>query len=106
LGEGEGFEDFTGKTVLTKLLSFNFDLPLCISGDNTHHTMIVTILILDCTSLFNSTASYPFQDALDNAHSQYVSSGTHDAVKEQFSLPPKEYSILQFTEFILSHRLQ
>jgi len=94
---------------------------LCIS-DNTHHTMIgtfplyasvfsnvqiVTILILDCASLFFASPSRPTRDdALGHARSQYESSDTYNAVKEQFSLPHKRYSISQFTEFLLSHRLR
>ena len=68
---------------------------------------IVTILILDRASLFYASPSHPtLENALDHARSQYESSGTHNAVKEQFSLPPKQYSLLQFTEFVLSHRLR
>jgi len=65
---------------------------------------IVTTLILDRASLFYA---FPFrstlEDALDQAYSQYKSSNTHNAVKEQFFLPPKQYSVSQFTEFVLSH---
>jgi hypothetical protein len=39
---------------------------------------------------------------LDKACSRYVSSDALSAVKGQFSLSPKQYSIQQFTEFILS----
>jgi len=68
---------------------------------------IVSILILDRASLFLASPSRPtLDDALGHACSQYESSDTHNAVKEQFSLPHKRYSILQFTEFVLRHRLQ
>ena len=68
---------------------------------------IVTILILDRASLFYASPSRPtLKRALDHARSQYRSSDIHNALKEQFSLPPKEYSISQFTEFVLSHRLR
>jgi len=68
---------------------------------------IVTILILDRASILYASPSHPTPaEALDLACSQYVSSDTHNTVKEQFSLPPKQYSISQFTEFVLSHRLQ
>jgi len=68
---------------------------------------IVTILLLDRVSLSCASPSRPaLDDALDQAFSQYESSDTHNAVKEQFSLPPEQYSISQFTEFVLSHRLQ
>jgi hypothetical protein len=100
-----------------------FQLPLCISSDDTHHTMIgtfslyapvvsniqnpATILILDLAFFFYISTSFPtVGHALDKAFSQYKSSDTHNAVKEQFVLPPNQYSILQFTEFVLSHRLQ
>jgi len=68
---------------------------------------IVTVLILDRASVLYASPSRPtLDDALDRACSQYESSGTHDAVKEQFLLPPKQYSISDFIEFVLSHRLR
>ena len=68
---------------------------------------IVTILILDHASLFYASPSRPtLEHALNQACSQYKSSDTHTAVKEQFLLPPEQYSLLQFTDFVLSHRLQ
>jgi len=95
------------KLLLSKLRSFNSDPALGISSDETHHTMIVTILILDCASLFYASPSRPtLDDALDQAFSQYKSSGTHNAVKEQFSRPPEQYSFSHFAEFVLSHRLR
>jgi hypothetical protein len=66
----------------------------------------VALLILDHASLYFASSLNPrLEDALDNAYSQYISSKTHDAVQKQFSASPEEYSILQFTEFILEHRL-
>jgi len=66
----------------------------------------VAILILDCASIIYASPSHPtLDDALDQACSQYESSDIHNAVKGQFSLPPEQYSILQFTEFVLGHRL-
>ena len=63
------------------------------------------ILILDRASHLYASASRPtFEDVLDEACSQYRSSGTHDAVKEQFSRSLYQCSTLQFTEFVLSHR--
>ena len=68
---------------------------------------IASILILDRASLFYAPASRPsLENALDQAYSLYESSGIHNVVKEQFSLRPEQYSILKFTEFVLSHRLQ
>ena len=68
---------------------------------------IVTVLILDHATLLYASPSRPtLDDALDQAYSKYESSDTHHAAKEQFSLPPKRYSILQFTEFVFSHRIR
>ena len=63
---------------------------------------------MDRASLLYAPPSYQtLEDALDQAYYQYKSSDTHNVVKEQFfSLHPKRYSILQFTEFVLSHRLR
>ena len=100
-----------------------FQPPLCISSDDTHHAMIGTfplcasmyfltskiasILILDCASLIYASASRPtLEGALDQAYHQYKSSDTHDAVKERFSLPLIRYSIPQLEEFVLNHRLR
>ena len=67
----------------------------------------MAILILDRTSIFYASPFRPTLDvALDQACSQYKYSDTHTAVKEQFLLPPKHYSISLFTDFVLSHRLQ
>jgi len=71
------------------------------------HTMIATILLLDRASIiFTLLFCQAPVNALDQAYSEYKSSHSHDAVKEQFLLPLKQYSISQITEFILSHRLQ
>ena len=68
---------------------------------------IVTTLVLDRATLLYTSSSRPtFANALDMACSQYISSGTHNAVKERFSLPPTQYSTSDFTEFALHHRLQ
>ena len=68
---------------------------------------IVTILLLDRASLSYASPSCPgLDDALGQACSKYESSDAHIAVKKQFSLPPERYSISQFTEFVLSHRLR
>ena len=44
-------------------------------------------------------------EALDDAFFRYRDSDIHDAVIKQFSARPKEYSVSQFTEFILQRRL-
>ena len=70
------------------------------------------ILILDhaARSRFDGLPSRPTRDrALKQAYLQYKSSGTHNAVvNERFPRLPgyQQYSILEITEFVLSHRLQ
>jgi len=67
---------------------------------------IAIILILEHACLSYASQFKPTSDeALDEASSQFKASNIHNAVIEQFSASPKECSILQFTEFILSHRL-
>jgi hypothetical protein len=67
---------------------------------------IVTILILENACLSYTSQSRPTRDeALDQAYSQYCASDIHIDLAMQFSASPKEYSIPQFTEFILKHRL-
>ena len=67
---------------------------------------IVTVLILEHAALLYASSSRPtLGNALEQAYSKYESSDTHNATKEQFSLSPKQYSILRFTEFVLGHRL-
>jgi hypothetical protein len=64
------------------------------------------VLILEHACLFFASQSKPTKDeALDEAYSRYCASGVHNELMEQFSAPPEEYSIPQFTEFILKHRL-
>jgi hypothetical protein len=51
--------------------------------------------------------SQPTRDgALDQAYSQYCASDIYVKIMMQFPAPPNKYSILQFTEFILKHRLR
>ena len=107
----------------TLVSPLHFQLPLCLSSDNMHLSMIgtfplyvsgsfltskiVALLILDRSSLLYASPSSPtLEDALDQAYSQYKTSGAYTAAKEQFFLPPEQYSISQFTEFVLSHRLR
>jgi hypothetical protein len=66
----------------------------------------VAILILEHASLHHASFSKPtIDEAFDKAYSQYQASDIHSAVIEQFCAPPKEYSIEQFMDFILTHRL-
>jgi hypothetical protein len=68
--------------------------------------MTATILILEPACLSYASLSKPtIEEALDRAYSQYQASGIHNAVIRQFLAPFKEYSIQQFTEFILGSRL-
>jgi hypothetical protein len=65
----------------------------------------VALLILNHTSLvYASALRLPLNEALDHAYSRYLSSNTLSAIKAVFSAPPEEYSVSQFTEFILEHR--
>ena len=67
---------------------------------------IVVTLILEHACLLHASQDDPDRDkALDRAYSQYVSSDFHNEVSRQFSAPPTQYSVSQFTEFILEHRL-
>jgi len=103
----EEFEEFYLRNILfSTLSSFLANPTLSISNDNTHHTMIVTILILDHASLSHASSSIPtLEIALNKACFQYTSSHIHDKITNQFAAPPGEYSISQFNEFILQHRL-
>jgi hypothetical protein len=61
---------------------------------------------MDYACQFHASSTRPaINEALDKACSQYLASSTHDAVISQFLAPFEEYSIEQFTEFILNHRL-
>jgi hypothetical protein len=67
---------------------------------------IVTILILDYACLSYASSSRPtLKKALNKACSQYIASCTHNEVIRQFTTHPQEYPILDFTEFVLQHRL-
>jgi hypothetical protein len=69
-------------------------------------SVIVIILILEHACVSYASQSNPTRDeALDQAYSRYCASGVHNEVTKQFFAPPKEYSIPQFTAFILKHRL-
>ena len=63
------------------------------------------ILILEHAGLFLASSYRPtLNEALDKAYSQYESSDVHTVVKKEFPQPPGQYSIPQFTDFILEHR--
>lgn len=65
------------------------------------------VLILECASISHAFSSFPtFSESLDNAYSHYMASNTHIVVKQHFSLSPNHYSIPEFTEFVLKHRLR
>ena len=68
---------------------------------------IVTIIILEfaCRFRASSPGSTP-EKALDKAYSKYKKSGNHEDVKEKFLGHHNQYSVPEFTEFILQHRLQ
>jgi len=93
--------------LLFKLSTFFGNPPPTVSGDDhIHHKLIVVVLILEYACLSYASQSKPTRDeALDQAYSQYCASAIHSALPEQFSASTKEYSIPQFTEFILTHHL-
>lgn len=61
-------------------------------------------LILEHATLLHASGDDPTL-ALQNAHSRYISSNSHNEVKKQFTDAPKHYSNHQFMAFILRHRL-
>jgi hypothetical protein len=66
----------------------------------------VLILILENACLSYTSQSKPTRDqALEQAYAQYCASGIHIDLTKQFSASRKEYSMPQFIEFILKHRL-
>ena len=81
--------------------------PFPVSASMPSNFLIATVLILECAAiLFASPPHPPRVEALDKACSQFISSNTHNAVNRLFLLSPKPYSIQQFTEFLLIHRLR
>jgi L-asparagine transporter-like permease len=77
---------------------------LCVSAISNIST--VTILILDHACISYASLSQPtLKEALHKACSQYNNSHSHDAVTKQFTVTSRQYSISQFTEFILRYRL-
>jgi hypothetical protein len=67
---------------------------------------IAIILIIEYACLSYASQSKPTRDeALDQAYSRYCASDIYTELMMQFSGPPDKYSILQFTEFLLMHRL-
>jgi len=80
--------------------------PFSISSENTHHTMIVAILILEHTCLNYASLSAPtLSEALNKAHSQYIISSTYNNIINQFSASSENYSSTQFLDFILENHL-
>jgi len=68
--------------------------------------MIVTIIILEYACRTRASSPDPTcMKALDKAYSRYKQSGFHKVIKTQFPGLPEQYSIPQFKEFILKHRL-
>jgi len=67
---------------------------------------LAMVLILEHACLSFASQSKPTKDeALDEAYSRYCASSVHNELTKQFSAPPEEYSIPQFTEFIHKYRL-
>jgi hypothetical protein len=68
---------------------------------------VALVLILENACLFHASQTQPDRAAaLDVAYSRYNTSDTHIAATNEFSAPSVEYSIPQFAEFILAHRLR
>jgi hypothetical protein len=66
----------------------------------------VTILILENACYFHALSpELSFQEALDRAYSQYMTSDTHNTLINQFPTS-QQYSISQLAEFILQHQLE
>jgi hypothetical protein len=86
---------------ITHLLVQFFHLPLQFLTLE----IAITIILEHACLLFASKLNPIRERALDRACSQYKSSDIHHKVREQFSAPPIQYSIFQFTEFIIQHRL-
>jgi hypothetical protein len=64
------------------------------------------ILILEYACRYFASQSKPTRNqALDQAYSRYCASDIHIEVIKQFTATLNKYSILQFTEFLLKHRL-
>jgi hypothetical protein len=111
-------------TVITVLfylsLLIYFQPPLSISENNMYHVMIgmfllsvsaisnitvVTILLLEhACVLYASPSKLSYEEILNRAYSQLMDSNIYNALTEQF-LINQSYSIDQFVEFILNHRL-
>jgi len=96
--------------LISKLTSEIINLLSTLSGDNTHHTvqiMIATILILEHACVLSASLSPPpLEYALGQAISAYRNSENHDLVMKQFPRPLNEYSIPEYTKFILQHHLR
>jgi uncharacterized membrane protein YukC len=66
---------------------------------------VVTILILENACFSCALSSKPsYEEALDRAYSQFITSNTYDALIEQFSTN-QIYSIPQLVEFISNYHL-
>jgi hypothetical protein len=68
---------------------------------------IVTILILDHASRSRaSSSSLTLNIDLNKARLRYLASHIYDKITTQFTASPGEYSVSNFNDFILGHRLQ
>jgi len=95
------------ESVFHKLSSFYSNPDLFISSDESIHTMIATVLIMEYASILFTSPSRPTcEEAMDGACSRFRSSGTHNVVNRLFLPSPKPYSTQQCEEFILMHRLR
>jgi len=91
--------------IFFKIRSIMITPPLSRSSDNIHHTIIVTILILEHACLFHASSSKPSpKEALDRAYARFIDSNTYSALIEQFPAY-QDYTTSQLVGFILNHRL-
>jgi len=104
------FDDFNDRrtrlrTIFSTLQSFLIDPDFFTTNDSQYHIMIVIILILEHACISYLSSSRPsYNQALAKACSQYRASQLHNVVTKQLPTPLQDYSVSQFTEFILGHR--
>jgi len=91
-------------TMISTLRSFVAKPPLSISSDDTCHTMIAILILEQACLLYASSSGPPYDEALDMACTQYMTSDVHNALIEQFH-SSWEYSLSHITKFILEHHL-
>jgi len=101
---GLGFKEIK-QTLISKLNSVLANETIYLFNSYIYYSMIVTILILNHTTLSYALSPRPtLEMAFNEACSQYMASFVHNEISRQFTEHSYKYSILHFTEFILQHR--